>query len=179
MTCQTVYLSSRGNVMIVKNRHWGRWMKDLFSSNSIPKTWLTFLVTCSFSILASQFFRSSSCSPSPVQCVVNHSWAQLLPKKKKKVLLQHLNQKNLEAWCEHPDTQTAMVEVRTGREVFSWRHENKIIVTISRFGIQLVDCLLVFLIHSFPGNIDALFIQTGETKMIFYFTVDKLFWKKF
>lgn len=83
MTCQTVYLSSRGNVMIVKNRHWGRWMKDLFSSNSIPKTWLTFLVTCSFSILASQFFRSSSCSPSPVQCVVNHSWAQLLPKKKK------------------------------------------------------------------------------------------------
>lgn len=36
MTCHIVYLSNKGNVMIVKNRHWGRWMRDLFSSIAIP-----------------------------------------------------------------------------------------------------------------------------------------------
>ena len=29
MTCHTVGLSSEGNVMTVKSRHWGRWTRDL------------------------------------------------------------------------------------------------------------------------------------------------------
>lgn len=40
------------------------------AATPFPWSWLTLLVTGSVSILASQLFRSSPCSPGPVRCVI-------------------------------------------------------------------------------------------------------------
>ena len=146
------------------------------AATPFPWSWLTLLATGSVSILASQLFRSSPCSPSPVRCVIPELSFYKEKKQRKKRKKFHYS-----IWIREfrrhgmiaQTPQTAVVEVKKGK---TWKS--------SYFKCIQIWCpthrpLAWFcLLSSFTGNIDLLFTQRRETKMIFCFAVDKLFWKK-
>jgi hypothetical protein len=106
--------------MTVKSRHWGRWMRDLFSSISIPGHLAHILRAMFFYILASLLSRSS-CSPSPVQCTVYHSFELSCYQRKQ----------------EEEEEEEIHYSIWTrgiwDLDDLNWRHKNKIILNASGY----------------------------------------------